>query len=266
MILSRRGRSSALILCCALAGQLPRSVHAQPEEDRPTGVVRVISEAADVRTGPSFTYRTVYVAERGETLQAIGRATRDHWFRVSLPDGTFGWILGDEVLPLEVDPTAPEPPTLGERFVDAVFSPPPLPSGDVGLTFSAGIIGGEGLVLFRPMFLLAPHLGLEAFVGESVGEHTDVFYYGGGANIFLWPASPVTLFLAVGGGGAFGRKKADQFDIPEGQFATANIGGGLLIALKKRITLRFDFRDHVVFAPNHTQELMEFSGGLAVFF
>ncbi len=230
------------------------------------GVVRVIAEGAEVRTGPSFTYRVVYIAERGETLQAVGRATRDFWFRVLLPDGTFGWILGDQVLPLEVDPTAPGPPSLGARFVDFVFSPPPLPAGQVGLSFSAGLLGGEGLVLFRPMVLLAPHLGLEGFVGETVGEQTDVFYYGGGANIFLFPGSPVTPFLSMGGGGVFGRKKSDQFTIRTGQFATVNAGAGLMFALKKRITLRFDFRDHVVFGPNYTQELREYSGGLAVFF
>jgi hypothetical protein len=36
--------------------------------------------------------------------------------------------------------------------------------------------------------------------------------------------------------------------------------------LKKRITLRADFRDYVIFGANYTQELKEFSGGLAVLF
>ena len=60
-------------------------------------LVRVIAEAASVRTGPGFGYRTVYRANQGEVLTVIGRATHDHWFRVELPDGTYGWILGDEV-------------------------------------------------------------------------------------------------------------------------------------------------------------------------
>jgi hypothetical protein len=128
------------------------------------------------------------------------------------------------------------------------------------------VLGGEGLILFRPALLVAPHLGLEAFVGETVGEQVDVIYYGAGMNLYLWPDSPVTLFVAGGGGGAAGRKKADQFTISPGHHATANVGGGLLIALKKRITVRLDFRDHVLFGPNYTHELKEFSGGLAVVF
>jgi hypothetical protein len=248
----------AALLGLALAGR----AHADEEG----AVVRVIAEQAEVRTGPGFAYRAVYTATRGETLKAEARATQDYWFHVVLPDGTYGWIVGDQVLPIEVDTTPAGPPSWGDRFVAAVFSPAPLAASDVSLSFSAGVLGGEGMLLFRPAILLAPHLGLEGFIGETVGEQTDVVYYGGGANLYLWPSSPVTLFLAGGGGGAMGRKKADLYTVKPGHYAMANAGGGLLIALKKRITLRFDFRDYVIFGANYTQELKEFSGGLAVLF
>jgi hypothetical protein len=239
---------------------------ATPALAEPTTVVRVLSESAEVRTGPGFAYRAIYVAAQGETLPVVDRAPGAYWFRVALPDGTSGWILGDEVLPLAVDPTAPGPPSFGERFVSAVFSPPPLASADIGLAFSAGLLGGEGMVLFRPALVLAPHIGLEAFVGETVGEQVDVLHYGLGANLFLWPRSPVTLFFALAAGGARGRKKADQFVPESGHFMAANAGGGLLVALKKRITLRFDCRNYVIFDANYTRNLLELSGGFAVLF
>ena len=228
--------------------------------------LRVLSEAAEVRTGPSFTYRAVYLAARGETLEAVDRAPTGFWFRVVLPDGTFGWILGDEVLPVAVDPTAPGPPSLAARIADAVFSPAPLDRADVGLSFSVGMLGNEGMVLFRPSVLLAPHLALEGFVGETVGQHLDVLYYGAVANLFLWPAFPVTPFFTLGGGGARGRQKADQVVINSGNYLCANVGGGLLLAFKKRITLRADFRNYAVFDANYTRNLQEYSGGLAIFF
>jgi hypothetical protein len=231
-----------------------------------TLVVRVLSESAEVRTGPGFAYRAIYVAQQGETLPVVDRAPGAYWFRVTLPDGTSGWILGDEVLPLAVDAVAPGPPSLGQRFVSAVFSPPPLSSADIGMSFSAGLLGGEGMVLFRPSVLLAPHLAIEAFVGETVGDQVDVVHYGLSANLFLWPRSPVTLFVALGGGGAHGRKKADQFVPESGNFLTAHAGGGLLIALKKRITLRIDCRNYAIFDANYTRNLMEYSGGFAVLF
>lgn len=229
-------------------------------------LLRVLSEAADVRTGPGFAYRAVYVARRGETLPAVDRAPGAYWFRVVLPDGTYGWIIGDEVLPLVVDPTAPAPPSLGQRFVRAVFSPAPLGQSDVGLSFCAGLLGGEGMVLFRPALLLAPHLALELFAGETVGEQADVLHYGATTNLYLWPAAPVTPFFAMGGGGAKGRKKADQFTIDDNHYLTAQVGGGLLLAFKKRLTVRFDFRNYLVFDANYTRGLREYSGGLAVYF
>src|SRR6185436_7419726 len=118
-------RVAAAVLVLAASGV--RVAHAEEEG----AVVRVIAEEAEVRTGPGFAYRTVYVATRGETLKADARASRDYWFHVVLPDGTYGWIIGDQVLPLDVDPTAPQPPTWGERFVSAVFSPAPLQASDV---------------------------------------------------------------------------------------------------------------------------------------
>jgi len=250
------------VLVAALAAAV-----ASPARADDQALVRVIAEAASVRTGPGFGYRTVYRANQGEVLTVIGRATHDHWFRVELPDGTYGWILGDEVFPLDVDlAEAHRGPSIWKRMAHAVFSPSPLMIENVAFTFSAGVLGGDGMFLFRPSVVLEPHVTLEGFVGESVGNQVDVLYYGGGFNAFIWPNSPVTPFLAAAGGGARGNKKADQFTISTGHFSMVNVGGGLLIALKKRITLRGDVRHYVIFDPNHTQRIQEYSGALAIHF
>jgi len=229
-------------------------------------LVRVIAEKANVHTGPGFSFRTVYVAEQGEVFPAMARASSGHWFRVQLPDGTYGWILGDEVFPVIVDATSPrESPSWGSRFVDAVFSPPPWLDGQVGLAFSAGVLGEQTGFLFRPSYVFEPHVALEGFVGESVGPQVDVFYFGAGANVLLFPRSPVTPFLGAAGGGAAGRAKVDQISAP-GTYALMNAGGGLLFAFKKRLIVRGDARHYVVFDPNHIQSFQEFSGALAVIF
>ena len=46
----------------------------------------------------------------------------------------------------------------------------------------------------------------------------------------------------------------------------AAVGGGLLIALKKRLTIRGDVRHYVIFDANHSQQIQEYSGALAVYF
>ena len=171
-------------------------------------------------------------------LTVIGRATHDHWFRVELPDGTYGWILGDEVFPLDVDTAAAhEGPSIWKRMGHAVFSPSPLHDRERHASRSRpGVLGGDGMFLFRPAVLLAPHVSLEAIVGETVGNQVDVIYAGGGFNAYLFPTSPVTPFVGGAAGGAFGRKKADQFAIQTGNYSMVNVGGGLVSSFKKRIT------------------------------
>jgi hypothetical protein len=230
-------------------------------------LVRVIAEQASVHTGPSFAFRIVYVATRDEVLPVIERATREHWFRVRLPDGTSGWLLGDQVFPLDLDMTeVHRGPSIWRRIGEAIFSPSPLLEGRVGLSFSAGVLGGDSAFIFRPSILFEPHIALEGFLGETVGNQADVLYYGVGPNVFLFPTSPVTPFLSTAAGGASGRPKADQFAIPRTSYAMVNVGGGLLVALKKRITVRGDARHYVVFDPNHTQRIQEYTGALSIIF
>lgn len=62
-------------------------------------LVRVLAEQAQVHTGPGFAFRVVYLAARGEVFPVVERATRAHWFRVRLPDGTNGWIWGTRCSP-----------------------------------------------------------------------------------------------------------------------------------------------------------------------
>jgi hypothetical protein len=230
-------------------------------------LVRVIAEQASVHTGPGFAFRIVYVATRDDVLPVIERATRAHWFRVRLPDGTSGWLLGDQVFPLDLDTTAiHRSPSIWSRIGDAIFSPSPLLEGRIGLSFSAGMLGGDSAFIFRPSILFEPHIALEGFLGESVGNQVDVLYYGAGPNVFVFPTSPVTPFLSTAAGGASGRPKADQFAIPRTTFAMVNVGGGLIVALKKRITLRGDVRHYVIFDPNHTQRIQEYTGALSIIF
>jgi hypothetical protein len=259
--MTRAGRF--VIWTVVLASMVGASRGARANDE---GLVRVIAEQAGVHTGPGFAYRIVYTANRDEVLPVIERATRAHWFRVRLPDGTSGWLLGDQVFPLDLDTTeAHRGPTIWKRIAHTIFSPSPLLEGSFLLSFSAGVLGGDSAFLFRPAILFEPHISLEAFVGESVGNQVDVLYYGAGPNVFLFPTSPVTPFLSSAAGGATSRPKADQI-FHGNTYAMVNVGGGLMMALKKRITLRGDARHYVIFDPNHTQRIEEYTGALNIIF
>ncbi|HEY4187157.1 MAG TPA: SH3 domain-containing protein [Polyangia bacterium] len=252
--------AAAVVMALLITGGAP----ARADDE---ALARVTAEEAQVHTGPGFAFRVVYVATRGEVFPVVERATRANWFRVRLPDGTNGWILGDEVFPLDLEESdVHRGPSWWHRFSEAVFSPSPLLEGRIGLSFSAGVLGGDSAFLFRPAFILEPHFSIEGFFGETVGNQIDVIYYGGGPNVFLFPSSPVTPFLGAAMGGASSRTKADQFVVPTGTYTVLNVGGGLLVALKQRITLRGDARHYVLFDPNHTQRIQEYTGALSIVF
>ena len=91
------GRAITAVLASLLgallagAGAAPRA-HAQDEVEV---YARVVVDRAEVRAGPSATYRRIYAARRDEVFPVRGRASSGYWFRIELPDGTSGFIRGD---------------------------------------------------------------------------------------------------------------------------------------------------------------------------
>ena len=96
-------------------------------------------------------------------FQVLERGTRDYWFKIELDDGTSGWILGDLVFPFEVgDEEEPGAFTrMGRAIKRAILGPSPVPYANVGLSFSAGILDGEGVFLLRPSWIIDPYWALE---------------------------------------------------------------------------------------------------------
>ncbi len=261
--MTHRGRVRTALLVVAavlvLAGRVsPAAAKGDPH-------LRIVVPRAAIRTGPGFAYRELYRAERGEVLRVLDR-NGAYWFRVALPDGRFGWIYGEQALPFEVALDASRASRAWKAFKNALFAPSPLPGSHVGLSFSGGVIGGEGMFMFRPSVTLDAHFAFEAHVGESVGKDGSLLFYGLGGNIYIWPAGPVIPFATLGVGGATSFPKVNGVtQASKSQFAL-DAGGGLMFVMRKGIVLRFDVRNYTLFTPNSTDNRQEYSGGLAVFF
>jgi hypothetical protein len=227
--------------------------------------LRVIVPRAAVRTGPGPVYRELYRAERGEVLPVMERNS-GYWFRVMLPDGRFGWIYGEQVIPFVVDVQEKGAARAWAVVKDAIFAPSPIPSSAIGLTFSGGALGGDGMFMFRPGVTLDAHFALEAHIGEAVGADGSLLVYGLDGVVLIYPLGPLVPFVALGGGGATSFPKVNGVtQASKSQFAF-DAGGGAALILKKRIILRFDVRNYTLFTPNSTSNRQEYSGGLAVFF
>jgi hypothetical protein len=227
--------------------------------------LRVIVPRAAVRSGPGATYRELYRAERDEVLPVVERNS-SYWFRVVLPDGRFGWIYGEQVLPFFVDTQEHGIKRAWSAVKDAIFAPSPIPSSAIGLTFSGGALGGDGMFMFRPGVTLDAHFALEGHIGEAVGKDGSLLVYGLDGVVLIYPLGPVVPFVALGGGGATSFPKVNGVTQQSKSQWALDAGGGLAVILKKRLILRFDVRNYTLFTPNSTSNRQEYSGGLAVYF
>ncbi len=229
--------------------------------------VRVLTSEATVRTGPGADYREMHTARRGDVLAVKERGTRGYWWKVELEDGSTGWVLGDEVAPFDVVDDNPGFFTRAWRgFRGALLGPSPVPYADVELAFSAGVLGNDGLFLFRPSWLLDPYFALEGFVGESPAAQEQILLGGLGWTLRLLPGATFGPHLHAGVGVEHRMPKADAFALKERTRMAVSAGAGFEITLRKRITLRGDYRHWVFFDENQGENAEEFTGGLAIFF
>jgi hypothetical protein len=234
--------------------------------------LRVIAQKASVHSGPSNGYREIAVVDRNQVLQVLERGTRDYWFKVELDDGTSGWILGDLVFPFEVgDEEQPGVFTrMGRAIRRAILGPSPAVFADVGLSFSAGVLGNEGVFVLRPSWLIDPYWALEGFAGISPRSETTLYLGGLAFVLRLVPGAVIGPYASVGLGAAHSIPKADNpvemAATDEKTLMALGAGGGLEITFKKQITLRLDARNWSLFDQNESTNYQEYSGGLAIFF
>lgn len=252
----------------AAAVTLSAALVAGSGQARAEVLLRVIAQEASVHTGPGPSYREVYYAKRGDLFPVRERATVGYWFRVELDDGTSGWIYGAFVVPVEAQAPG-EQGFFGRMWsavADAALGPPAVVGADVEVSFSAGLLGEEGLYLLRPAWLADAHFAVEGFMGLNARAQQDVFLGGLGWTLRLIPGATLGPYVHAGVGAAYVRPKVDNFADEEELLMALSAGGGLEITFKKQITLRLDFRNWTLFDPNQSSNAQEYSSGLAIFF
>jgi hypothetical protein len=248
----------------------PSVAHAA-DASEPEAFARVVVDSAELRTGPSVSYRVLYVAHRGETFALDGRPGAGFWLRVLLPDGRSAYALGDEVQPFSVNPNdegAPSRP--------GFFSPPPLEGSRMGLALMGGLLslptipGGPiknyGYVEARPSLVLHKTVSLEGFIGDGLTSQGTQLLYGGGVAVYLAPDWPVCPFLGLFAGGLSVFPTTDSFVLQRQDFYVGRAGGGILLALRNRILVRIEVTNMSVFTADSYKNAQTYSGGLGVYF
>lgn len=237
---------------------------APPLAQASTPHVRVIVVRTPVHSGPDGTYRILDHVQRGDTFVVVERARGAYWFKVELHDGTTGWLRGDAVFSDDDDGEADR--GFWGRLGAAIFGPSPIGRASTEISFSAGVLGHDGLYLLRPAWIVDPRVALEAWFGISPRAEKDILVAGGGLTLRLAPGAPIAPFAHIGFGAGHDRPKADNFVDEADTLFALSAGGGFEATLKKQITLRLDARRWTFFDPDHAASSLELSAGLAVFF
>ena len=232
-----------------------------PDSDDLEAVARVTSSESELRAGPGLAYRVIYRAARGETFPIQGREATGFWLRVYLDDGRTAYLLGDTadaVLLDDLDGSAAGAP--------GVFAPPPLETAHGGLSMSGGAFDGKGYAELKPAVVLNRSLSLEPYVGLVLGASGRSLLYGGGATVNLAPDWAIAPFLGLGAGGYSTLPNADAFALRERSLFHARAGGGLLVSLRWRITLRLEAHNTLLFDASSYDNAQSFSAGLGSYF
>lgn len=236
----------------------------------PEAFVRIVVDAADLRTGPSISSRVVYTAHRGETFAVDGRQGTGFWLRVLLPDGRIAYGVGDEMVVFAVregEPDAPSRPGL--------FATPPLEGAHVGFAILGGVFAAPGrdgstqawgYLEGRPSIVVHRTVTLDGYIGDALTADGSQIVYGGGATIHFAPSWAICPFLGIGGGGISVRPNADSFVLKREDLFMARAGGGILMALRGRILVRLEATNLTLFDPEQLRNAQSYAGGLGVYF
>lgn len=266
--------ATALALCCTLASPSGAAAARKPRDAKEPGArtdvraqARVVVERAPVYSGPGFGYRVIATVARDEVVALVERGRRGGWTRVRLESGIVGWILTEHVhVFLYTDDREPSRlRRFGRKLRKTILGPPNLSIHRFTGALSAGALGREGLFLVRPGVLVAPHVGVEAFVGPSSGREASRGIFGLSTQVFVTPHLPATIFVSVGAGAVYTKGKVDTLE--EATWSgLLSPGGGFWIVFKYNIGIRFDVRNHILFRADTARSMQEYSGALAFSF
>jgi uncharacterized protein YgiM (DUF1202 family) len=246
----------AFFLCLTVLSW-PGLARAESEED---AYARVVVAEAELRAGPGVSHRVIYRAPRGDTFLISTRETAGFWLQVTLPDGRVAYVLGDTVEPVAADEDSAE-----AARKPGFFAPPALQDANAGFAMMAGVYDGSGYVELRPGWVIAPAIALEPYVGLALQDDSRRIIYGGAGTLNLLPDKALAPFVTIGCGGMYENPK-DEFVRPARKWFHARAGGGILLSLRFRVSVRLEAANMVLFAEDDYENVQSYAAGLGTYF
>jgi len=225
------------------------------EETRQTGTVA--DPFIELHTGPGRGYPVFHVVNRGDVIEIIRRKTE--WFKLRIVSEKEGWAHRRN---MEKTLTS-----TGEKmiFTDITLKDFAKRRWEFG-TLVGDFEGATALTLYGGRNM-TPNLSAELSITQAIGNFSTNWI--GSLNLVAhpFPAWRFSPFFTLGTGAIRTEPKTTLIQSIDRTDPTAHVGLGLRTHVAQRFVIRMEYRNHVVFSSNESnEEASEWKAGFAIFF
>ena len=184
---------------------------------------------------------------------------RTEWYQVRTARGVEGWV-DQAQMELTLNPDGTEvdfsSPTI-EDFTNAKW--------ETGIL--AGDFGGANIVSLYGGYSLNPHVSLEVWGSQILGNFSNGWM--GSVNVVheAWPDWRVSPFFTLGAGIIHTSPKSTIIQGDDRTDEIGHVGAGLRIYASRKFLFRVEYKSYVVFTSrDENEEVEEWKAGFAFFF
>ena len=211
----------------------------------------------EMHTGPGRGYPKFHVVDRGETVEILKQRT--DWFLVRDADGDEGWVDQDQMeLTLNPDGSEVDFERAGlEDFTNSKW--------EMGVL--AGDFGGANIVSAYGAYSLNPHVSLEVWGSQILGNFSNGWTASVNVVHETWPDWRFSPFFTLGAGMIRTEPKSTIIQGEDRNDQIGHAGAGFRVYVTRRFLFRAEYKTHVVFTSrNDNEEVEEWKVGFAFFF
>ena len=211
----------------------------------------------EMHTGPARGYPVFHVVDRGESVEIIKQRT--DWFLVRDADGDEGWV-DQAQMELTLNPDGSEVDFQRANLEDFTNS-----KWEIGAL--AGDFGGANIVSLYGAYSLNPHVSLEAWGSQILGNFSNGWMASVNVVHETWPDWRVSPFFTLGAGYIRTEPKSTIIQGEDRNDQIGHAGAGFRVYLTRRFVFRAEYKTYVVFTSrNDNEEVEEWKVGFAFFF
>ena len=242
------------LVAFALLAFTPRHAEAAEKDFR---TVAVADPYLEMHTGPGRGYPIFHVVDRGESVEIM--LQRTDWYQVRTDRGIEGWV-DQAQMELTLKPDGSE-----VDFARATLEDFTNAKWEAGVL--AGDFGGANIVSLYGGYSLNPHLSVEVWGSQILGNFSNGWM--GSVNVVheTWPDWRFSPFFTLGAGIIHTAPKSTIIQGDDRTDEVGHVGAGLRVYATRRFLLRAEYKSYVVFTSrDDNEEVEEWKVGFAFFF